>query len=166
MSQPSASVSTITERQKMLTNLKENSFEWCCKPVVRWIRLLGIPLFLETNSRRLFFITLAVGLFLLCLNIARLMISLHLFALFSKHSNKHEIGSTIWSSMFINIFNKSAFTLGTQLSLLSSTLVNWKSLATVLHRMEDLQLFSFQHFRQFRHVFKWGLAFLIMVTIC
>ena len=106
-------------------------------------------------------------------NLARLVvyITLNFFSLYSATNltdsvlYRKQMGSstTIWND-FLDYFNEFFISLGSQLILLTSTLVHWKDLKAVLNRIEDQNIFTLKTFRRFRRIFLHGLLIVILVN--
>jgi len=155
------------------------TFEWCCKPVLGWMRLLGIDLKLSESQdyckmkcRSVFgccWFSTGVGLISFLTNIA---ISVGIFCFnvsfinptnpTTKALRNKYTSTSFWNSM-IDTLNTSFITLGVHLFLLASTLVNWKGLADVLQRIEQNDFFKLETYCKFRRICYWGFFFIIVV---
>jgi hypothetical protein len=161
------------EDQRLMT------FEWCCKPVLGWIRLLGIDLKLSESQnyckmkcRSVFgccWFSTCVGLISFLINT---VISVGFFCSNlsfispsdpTKKAIRNKYTSTIFWNSMIDTLNTSFITLGVHFFLLASTLVNWKDLADVLHRIERNDFFKLETYRKFRRICNWGFFFIVVV---
>ena len=82
----------------------------------------------------------------------------------SEEERKQLSLTMIWSSIIV-LFNQSFITLGTQIALLASTLINWKKLVVAFHRIDDVKQLSNDTFKRIRRICEWGLFFIFMVIL-
>lgn len=158
----------------------KKTFRWSCLPLLNWFNILGIPLQIEdtkssaSNARYYCKLSIACfGFFMFLTNLARLFvyITFDFFAVYSSSTNmtdsvvyRKTSSTTIWND-FLDYFNEFFISLGSQLILITSTLVHWKDLTAVLNRIEDQNIFSLKTFRQFRRIFVFGISIVILVFL-
>lgn len=158
---------------------KRMSFSWSCAPILYWMRCLGIPLdWPQSKSKKYlssspktgwYWLTTLFGIVLFILNFAMTANSIHLTFIWVSSENSEEERkqlslTMIWSSIIV-LFNQSFITLGTQIALLASTLINWKKLVVAFHRIDDVKQLSNDTFKRIRRICEWGLFFIFMVIL-
>jgi len=155
---------------------RKMKFSWSCAPISYSMRCLGIALdFAPTAGKNCnassfrvgYWLTTSFGLLMFIVNLAILSNSIHstFFWLYSddKAKDRKTISSTMIWNWIIALFNGSLITLGTQIALLASTLINWKYLTATLHRIEKSKLLSRITFKQIRRTCEWGFVFILTV---
>ena len=147
---------------------QQKTFEWSFRPMLNWMRILGIAL--ETHfadRKRRYWFTTGFGIILFFGNMVRLTSGIYhnVIQLYSEDSNlfRSQNSSTLLWNMFIFWFNEFFLSVGIQLAVMASMILNWQDLVAVLHRMERNQLFDSQHFKRFRRIFEIAFAFIILV---
>jgi len=152
------------------------TFEWCCKPILGWMRLLGIDLKLS-DSQTYCKMKCRSGWFSTCVRLISFLIhavisiscSCFSFSFISPTDStinalkRNKSASTRYWNAMIDTLNTSFITIGVHFFLLACTVVNWKDLADVLHRIEQNNFFKLETFRKFRRICYWGFFFIIMV---
>ena len=147
---------------------QQKTFEWCFRPLLNWMRILGIALetYFADRNRRYWFTT-GFGIILFFGNMIRLTSGIYqnVIQLYSEDSNsfRSQNSSTLLWNMFIFWFNEFFLSVGIQLVVMASMILNCQDLVAVLQRMERNQLFDSQHFKRFRRIFEIAFAFIILV---
>lgn len=145
-----------------------NSFGWSCRPVLRWMRLIGIPLADVNepgNGRKsgvLTFIVVFLALFLYVMNVLcnGTMILQQFYSAFEIQKNG------TWTSTlngYITFANYACCNLLCHTGLLFCTATRWNSLTKTLQLLERFQMFRPEDYRSFRHVCVTSLLFIIFV---
>ena len=156
---------------------RKMKFSWSCAPISYSMRCLGIALDFalraagnncSASSFRVgYWLTTLFGLLMFIVNLAILTNSIHstFFWLYSDDTAKDRktISSTMIWNWIITLFNGSLITLGTQMALLASTLINWKYLTATFYRIEKSKQLTRITFKQIRRTCEWGLVFILMV---
>lgn len=168
-----------TEMQDTNGDRSSMSFEWCCKPVLGWMRFLGVNLQLSESQKdktkcclsfswlstifglMSFFVNVSFSTGLFGWTIAKCVVDPDPTSILLRQKTT---STKFWASL-IDTFNRSFITVGAHFALLASTLVKWKDLTNVLHRMEQQQIFKLKNYHEFRKVCNWGLFFIILVGI-
>lgn len=159
------------------TNTKcqqQKTFEWSLRPVLNWLRFLGIALetqrYSPVRNRRYWYAT-GFGIILFFGNMLRFTFAMYqnIMEIYSNDSNsnvavfRRHTSSTIQWNSFIYWSNEFVLSVGIQLAVMASTILNWEDLAGTLRQMEINQLFDLQHFKRFRRTFEIASAFIILV---
>ena len=154
----------------------KNNFQWSFRPILNWFRFLGIPFQLEvtidvegkTGAAKPYCNCLikVFGIAMFLANLARLFFYI-IFNFSSLSSNslvyqRKMSSTTIWND-FLDYFNEFFISLGTQLMLLTYTLVKWKELVAALARIEQHNIFNVKTFHRFRRIFLFGLSITVVV---
>lgn len=144
------------------------NFQWCCRPVVRFMQFTGIPL-LEWPAkgryrRPLFVLVCSMAIVFYVMHFASSVINTMIMINFPVESRRNLTDSvtSMWN-VYINFFSFTLCTILTHTSLLFITAVKWNGLTAALRQLERLPRFKPEDYKRFRKTCLIGLVCLVLV---
>ena len=158
----------MTTKIVLLTRDSSKNFAWSFKPILVWMKLIGIDL----NSSQQFrssicrYSQLLYGVFILLLSSGSVIYMVSkILGGNSSSSEKYAYSQTSTMKRTIEMYFIATVTyiLATHILLMAVTAVKWKKLWQTLQQIEDQFLLDNYHFQQCRKVVIIGLSMLALV---
>ena len=154
---------------KVKTQIKnlQGTFQWSLFPIIAWMNLIAIPFNTAKKGSVIRFgcaTCFSIIIFFTYLTVT--IYSIVEFIMQDSSSSLTLVSSSAtmkWNTN-INYINEITCKHGTHLTLMVYSLFKWKDVTAALHRMEKLNLFQQETYRQFRKVSFYGLFFALFVS--
>lgn len=144
------------------------NFSWACRPILRFIRLIAIPLtdVRDTTSRFPSFTAIAIAATFYVMHIIFNIINITKAIRIERDRSQNSTDSmTSTMNAYIFYFNYAICTFMGHSGLLFITSLNWNGLIQAFRQMESLRTFQVEEYRRFRYASLIGLAFISVVSL-